>query len=86
MTIRKKDTKGHERRGEIDLGTGKNEILVKVKTYGDEEIDWKLIECEDHSTCSSLSENLVEIIMHHEGFIIKTDIESNSIKFNWWIK
>jgi hypothetical protein len=74
-----------DRKGTLDFTTGNYEIFVHAEIHKDEEVDF-LIEAVDHSTCSYLPTNKIDISEGENGFNLKASIESNEVKIHWKIK
>jgi hypothetical protein len=73
------------RKGTIDFTAGEWEVFVHIRTQRHERIDFDIEECEQ-STCGHSPRNHFSIDQNQNGFLLKAEIESDKVKFHWFVK
>lgn len=76
---------GFPRNGIIKFTAGYYSIFVPADLRDLEDIEYS-IEENDYSTCSHLDTNIYNIEKMHRGFNLTASIESNEVKFIWFIR
>jgi hypothetical protein len=72
------------RKGTIEFTSGEYKLFVYKKIKKHEKV-WFHIDESNDSTCSYLSNNEFNITQKENGFILVANVDSNKVKFYWYI-
>jgi hypothetical protein len=73
------------RKGIIEFTPGNYEVFVHVKIKKYEDV-WYDIEAYDYHTCGHVPKNEFIVDQKRDGFTINAKVESNIVKFYWYIR